>query len=79
MTTTHETLDGSCFKANAMAATIAIRYSAVRRQGYTGNSDNSEMCVLDYAMQQASISPAALPGFGSSGFFLFLAFSPSCL
>lgn len=59
----------------SMACTIAIRYSAVRRQGFTstlarpnwvifakrvmeivfstwGKDDGSEMCILDYTMQQ---------------------------
>ncbi|CAE7372693.1 ACX1, partial [Symbiodinium necroappetens] len=39
------------------ACAIAIRYSAVRHQGFTGNGDGSEMCVLDYTMQQQRLLP----------------------
>ncbi|CAE7235775.1 CPK2, partial [Symbiodinium sp. CCMP2456] len=39
------------------ACAIAIRYSAVRHQGFTGNGDSSEMCVLDYTMQQQRVLP----------------------
>ncbi|KNC56449.1 peroxisomal acyl-coenzyme A oxidase 1 [Thecamonas trahens ATCC 50062] len=38
--------------ALARACTIAIRYSAVRRQGTTRGRDGGEMVVLDYTMQQ---------------------------
>lgn len=44
--------------ALAMACTIAIRYSAVRRQGYNADSDNkSEFQVLDYRQQQYRLLP----------------------
>ncbi|CAE7206475.1 ACX1, partial [Symbiodinium pilosum] len=39
------------------ACAIAIRYSAVRHQGFTGKGDGSEMCVLDYTMQQQRLLP----------------------
>eukprot|EP00434_Breviolum_minutum_P039161 symbB.v1.2.034764.t2/scaffold4548.1/size38217/1 len=41
----------------SMACTIAIRYSAVRRQGFTSKDDGSEMCILDYTMQQERLLP----------------------
>jgi acyl-CoA oxidase len=44
-------------QALSAAATIAIRYSAVREQGFSGRGDGSEMCVLDYPMQQARLFP----------------------
>ncbi|CAK9057637.1 A chain [Durusdinium trenchii] len=43
--------------ALSMACTIAIRYSAVRRQGFTSKDDGSEMCILDYTMQQERLLP----------------------
>jgi len=39
------------------ACTIAVRYSAVRHQGFTGRDDVSEMRVLDYTMQQERLLP----------------------
>lgn len=39
------------------ACTIAIRYAAVRHQGMTAKDDGSEMCVLDYTMQQQRLLP----------------------
>ena len=38
--------------ALARACTIAIRYSAVRRQGTRSGPDGGEIAVLDYSMQQ---------------------------
>jgi acyl-CoA oxidase len=46
-----------------MAATIAVRYSAVRRQGFTDRGDGSEVCVLDYAMQQSRLLPVLANSF----------------
>lgn len=43
--------------ALSQACTIAVRYSAVRRQGFTSKGDGSEECVLDYAMQQQRLLP----------------------
>jgi len=43
--------------ALSQACTIAVRYSAVRRQGMTSKNDGSEMCVLDYTMQQQRLLP----------------------
>ena len=42
-------------KALSAATTIAVRYSAVRKQGFSGRGDGSEICVLDYPMQQARL------------------------
>ena len=50
-------------KALSAAATIAIRYSAVRKQGFTGKGDGQEMSVLDYAMQQARLFPVLASAF----------------
>jgi acyl-CoA oxidase len=48
----------SSSEALAMACTIAIRYSAVRRQGYNADSpDKSEFQVLDYRQQQYRLLP----------------------
>ena len=45
-------------EALAMACTIAIRYSAVRRQGYNTDSDKKdEFQVLDYRQQQYRLLP----------------------
>lgn len=43
---------GVAFEQLAKAATIAVRYSAVRVQGFSGDSSTREHAVLDYAMQQ---------------------------
>lgn len=45
---------GIAFEELAKAATIAIRYSAVRRQGFAadGSGGPNEHAVLDYSMQQ---------------------------
>jgi len=48
----------SSSEALAMACTIAIRYSAVRRQGYNADSqDKKEFQVLDYRQQQYRLLP----------------------
>jgi len=45
-------------EALAMACTIAIRYSAVRRQGFNAdNDDKGEFQVLDYRQQQYRLLP----------------------
>ncbi|KAL7484254.1 hypothetical protein ACHAW6_009902 [Cyclotella cf. meneghiniana] len=45
-------------EALAMACTIAIRYSAVRRQGFNAdNDDKEEFQVLDYRQQQYRLLP----------------------
>jgi acyl-CoA oxidase len=43
-------------KALAQACTIVIRYSAVRRQGFSAN-EQSELQILDYKQQQHRIFP----------------------
>ena len=47
---------------NSMAATIAIRYSAVRRQGFQKDGV-TEHAVLDYPMQQARVLPVLASSF----------------
>jgi len=49
-------------QANSMAATIAIRYSAVRRQGFQSDGV-TEHAVLDYQMQQARVLPVLAASF----------------
>lgn len=39
------------------ACTIAVRYSAVRHQGFSSHDDGSETCILDYTMQQQRLLP----------------------
>jgi acyl-CoA oxidase len=41
----------------AMACTIAIRYSAVRRQGFADDHAKSELQILDYTQQQHRLFP----------------------
>jgi acyl-CoA oxidase len=48
----------------AMACTIAVRYSAVRRQGYRGNDKSTELQVLDYKQQQHRIFPLLAASYG---------------
>lgn len=52
----------------AMAVTIAIRYSAIRRQGSIDKSDG-EVQILDYQSQQDKLFPALATAYG----FLFFA------
>ena len=62
MTLVRAEIVGNCGAALAQAATVAIRYSAVRRQGFA--DEGHESIVLDYAMQQVPpppILPAPLP------------------
>lgn len=49
------------------ACTIAIRYSAVRRQGFDDSKTGSELQILDYASQQYRLLPLLA---ASVGFFL---------
>jgi len=55
MTLVRAEIVGNCGNALAKACTIAIRYSAVRRQGFADGGH--ETIVLDYAMQQARLLP----------------------
>ena len=48
--------------ANARAATIGVRYSAVRKQGYSKDG-TTENYVLDYTMQQARLFPTLAASF----------------
>ncbi len=49
----------------ARALTIAIRYNAVRLQGFPdGNSVNSELQILDYPTQQSGLMPLLAYAFG---------------
>mmetsp|Transcript_44772 Transcript_44772/g.97463 ORF Transcript_44772/g.97463 Transcript_44772/m.97463 type:complete len:678 (-) Transcript_44772:354-2387(-) len=41
----------------SMACTIAVRYSAVRRQGFSSSAEGRETLVLDYTMQQQRLLP----------------------
>jgi len=41
----------------AVACTINIRYSAVRRQGFKGDGSKTELQILDYTQQQHRIFP----------------------
>ncbi len=52
-------------RALARAVTIAIRYSAVRLQGFTErNCLNSELQILDYPTQQCGLIPQLAYAFG---------------
>jgi len=50
-------LVGSAYFALAKSATIAIRYSAVRRQGNPEGSGGDESKILDYRIQQYRLLP----------------------
>ena len=54
MTLVRAEIVGNCGNALAQASTVAIRYSAVRRQGFADGGH--ETIVLDYAMQQAHVT-----------------------
>ena len=47
----------SAGKALAKACTIVIRYSAVRRQGFSNSDETSENQILDYRQQQHRLFP----------------------
>ena len=47
----------------AVGATIATRYSAVRRQGFADGAGGAELQVLDYPMQQARLLPQLATAF----------------
>ena len=57
MTLVRAEIVGNCANALAKACTIAIRYSAVRRQGFADGGH--ETIVLDYAMQQVPSPPSS--------------------
>ncbi|KAF1318228.1 Peroxisomal acyl-coenzyme a oxidase, partial [Globisporangium splendens] len=46
------------------AATIAIRYSALREQGYDANEPSKELKVLDYQTQQYRLFPLLAAAYG---------------
>ena len=56
-------LVASAYQALAQATTIAIRYSAVRRQG-NADGDGAETKVLDYRMQQYRLLPLMAAAYG---------------
>jgi acyl-CoA oxidase len=50
-------------KALAMACTITIRYSAVRKQGFATEDDKTEQQILNYTQQQHRIFPLLAASF----------------
>lgn len=62
MTAVRAAIVSSAGLSNSMACTIAIRYSAVRKQGYKKDG-KTENYVLDYTMQQARLFPVLAASF----------------